>query len=85
MGLLLRSVCSVTCIMAHTACLTPDGAMLRALLLAGHVCNIHPSTHASNQCSALHAQHGAACLQVLGFSASPANGKTQVRGTAWVD
>jgi hypothetical protein len=29
--------------MVNTACLTPDGAMLCALCLAGPVCKIHPS------------------------------------------
>jgi hypothetical protein len=42
-GFVLCNVCRVTCIMANTACLTPDGAMLCALCLAGPVCKIHPS------------------------------------------
>jgi hypothetical protein len=47
-GLVLRSVCRVTCIMAHTAAFPPDGAMPCALLLPGPVRNDvtdHPSIH----------------------------------------
>jgi hypothetical protein len=42
-GLVLRSVCRVTCTIVYTACLTPDGAMSGSLLLPAPVCNIHPS------------------------------------------